>query len=179
MLYSVEQVSIQLNVSKQTIYNKLKLKEYKDKIVIKQGKSMIDDDLFNLIKDNLKVKSNLNNDTNIGDSEEPQEPIGEDEPAQDTILLNINKDLIMTLIEQLHHKDIQIQAKDLQIHELHKLIENSQVLLRDTPQDIKQLEEHFQDLDNTLIDIKATMQTRKLQQKQKHQNGFFYNIFRK
>ena len=59
MLRTVEETAIQLGVSKTTIYNKLKLKEYKARIVKKQGKSMVDDSLFNLIQEGLKVKMKL------------------------------------------------------------------------------------------------------------------------
>ena len=48
MVRSIEEVAIQLGVSKTSIYNKLKLKIYKDIIVKKQGKSMVDEELFNL-----------------------------------------------------------------------------------------------------------------------------------
>ena len=41
MLRTVEETAIQLGVSKTTIYNKLKMKEYKSKLVKKQGKSMV------------------------------------------------------------------------------------------------------------------------------------------
>lgn len=57
MLRSIEEVAIQLGVSKTSIYNKLKFKIYKDMIVKKQGKSMVDDELFNLIKDSFKVEN--------------------------------------------------------------------------------------------------------------------------
>ena len=56
MLRSIEEVAIQLGVSKTSIYNKLKLKECKSRVVKKQGKSMVDDELFNLIQDGLKLK---------------------------------------------------------------------------------------------------------------------------
>jgi chromosome segregation ATPase len=68
----------------------------------------------------------------------------------------------------------QIKEKDLQIRELHKLIENNQVLLKDKPQEIKLLEEHFQDIDSKMMEIKQDMQERKEPQK-----GLFKRIFRK
>lgn len=163
MLYDVEQVASQLNVSKQTIYSKLKLKEYKGKVLIKQGKSYVDDDLFNLIKDTLKVKSNLNTNENI---DIPIETKNTENIMADDALLNLNKDLINALLEQL-------KEKDLQIHELHKLIENNQVLLKEKPQqDLLQLEEHFNTLDNKLIEIRNQMEQRK-----SHQDS--QNIFQK
>ena len=54
MLYTVEQVANKLNVSKVTIYNKLKLNQFKDKIVISQGQTMIDDNLLSLLKQSIK-----------------------------------------------------------------------------------------------------------------------------
>lgn len=163
MLYDVEQVASKLNVSKVTIYNKLKLKQYKDKILVKQGKTYIDDDLLKMIQDNLKTKVNVN----PNDTTEPQEELqDEDNTINNEDILNINKELIKTLIDQL-------KEKDTQIHELHKLIENNQVLLREKPQqDIKLLEEHFKDLDNRLFEVRERME----EKKQKSKKGIFYRI---
>lgn len=174
MLYTVEQVANQLNVSKQAIYSKLKLKEYKDRILIKQGKKYIDDTLFNLIKDNLKVKTNLNNDNNVNTQ-------AYEEKSQDTILnddlLNLNKELINTLLDQLKEKDKQIQEKDNQIRELHQIVQNSQILLKDKPKDdMLLLEDHFQDLDNKLLDIREQMQERKEAREKK---SLFNKLFKK
>jgi hypothetical protein len=167
MLYDVEQVASQLNVSKQTIYSKLKLKEYKGKVLIKQGKSYVDDDLFNLIKDTLKVKSSFNTTVNV---DTPVEPKNVDNTIVDEDLLNLNKDLINALLEQLKEKDIQI-------HELHKLIENNQVLLKEKPQqDLLQLEEHFYTLDNKLIEIRNQLEQRKAHQ---DSQNIFKKIFKK
>lgn len=167
MLYDVEQVASQLNVSKQTIYSKLKLKEYKGKVLIKQGKSYVDDDLFNLIKDTLKVKSNLNTNETI---DTPIEQKDIDNTIADNDLFNLNKDLINALLEQL-------KEKDLQIHELHKLIENNQVLLKEKPQqDLLQLEEHFNTLDNKLIEIRNQMVQRKAYHESKN---IFQKFFKK
>ena len=174
MLYTVEETAIQLNVSKQSIYVKLKFKEYKDKILMKQGKTMITEELFKLIQDNLKVKNNVN--------AESQKVIEEPEDAHDIVLdedlVNMNKELIKTLIEQLKIKDIQIDGKDNQIHELHKLLENSQVLLKEKPkQSILELEEHFQDLDTKLEEVKENMIRRKEQQD--HPKSFLGRMFNK
>jgi len=187
MLYDVEQVSVKLNVSKQAIYSKLKMKDYKDRTLIKQGKTYIDEELFKLIQDNIKVKSILNNYDNI----KLQEDVGDAEKAQDTILyddlVNMNKDLIKTLIEQLKVKDVQIQELQIQIHELNerlkqeqKLVENSQILLRDKPQNIEALEEHFIEFDSKLINIQEQMEQRKEQYKQTQKaTGFFSKIFKR
>ena len=93
-------------------------------------------------------------------------------------ILSLNKELFNTLLQQLNEKDLQINA-------LHKIVENSQVLLKEKPQqDILQLEEHFQDLDTKLMDIKEQMLQRKDQEeKAQHEvedkKNWFNKILRK
>ncbi|MBX4272117.1 hypothetical protein [Clostridium estertheticum] len=161
MLYTIAEVSDLINLSKVSIYKKLKLKEMQEHITKKQGITYIDDVGLALIKDRLK---NLK-------KEEPQEGTAEAEKAQDTVLeddvLTINKELIKALLSQL-------KEKDNQIHELHRLVENGQILLKDKPQDIKLLEEHFQNLDSKFMDIRQDMQERK-----KPQKGFLKRMFKK
>ena len=175
MLYDVDQAAIKLNISKQSIYNKIKLKEYKDKVVKKQGKTYIEEELLNLIKDGLKLNTDFKEDLKSKDIQEPQTG---DIPTVEDETLNMNKELIKALLEQL-------KEKDLQIHALHKIVENSQVLLKEKPQqDILQLEEHFQDLDTKLMDIKEQMLQRKDQEeKAQHEvedkKNWFNKILRK
>ncbi len=147
-MYTVEEVSKQLKVSKVTIYSKLK--KFNNLVVLKQGKKYITDDLFKLIQDDLKVK-NADNNINLND-----------EIATDTEdLINLNKDLVNTLMEQL-------REKDRQISELHKLIENNQVLLRQEKEVNQiQLEEHIRELDIKLNDVKENMNKRKEEQQEK------------
>ncbi|AOR24985.1 hypothetical protein [Clostridium taeniosporum] len=154
-MYTVEEVSKQLKVSKVTIYSKLK--KFDTLVVLKQGKKYITDDLFKLIQDDLKIRNadnnNLNSNNNINLN---------DEMAMDTDnLINLNKDLVNTLIEQL-------REKDRQISELHKLIENNQVLLKQEKEVNQiQLEEHIRELDIKLNDVKENMEKRKGEQQEK------------
>ncbi len=157
MLRTVEETAIELGVSKTTIYNKLKLKQYKCKIVKKQGKSMVDDSLFNLIKESLKVK-------NIVENEEIDSDVNEEISIDREGLFNLNQELIENLLDQL-------KEKDKQIAELHKLIENSQVLLKEEQKKSEQqlyLAEHFEEVDNKLQDLREKMEQRKNDKK-----GFF------
>ena len=157
MLRTVEETAIELGVSKTTIYNKLKLKQYKCKIVKKQGKSMVDDSLFNLIKESLKVK-------NIVENEEIDSDVNEEISIDREGLFNLNQELIENLLDQL-------KEKDKQIAELHKLIENSQVLLKEEQKRSEQqlyLAEHFEEVDNKLQDLREKMEQRKNDKK-----GFF------
>lgn len=175
MLYDVSQVASKLNVSKQSIYSKLKLKEYKDKVLMKQGKTYIDDDLFKMIQDSLKFKVDLNTDIKEAINEATTDKENTEDINTSEDILNLNKDLIDLLKDQLKEKDFQLHEKDIQIHELHKLIENNQVLLREKPQqDIKLLEEHFKDLDSRLLEVRAKMEERK----EKSKKNIFHKIFK-
>lgn len=169
VLLSIEEVASKLGVSKTAIYNKLKLKEYKELAVRKQGKLMVDEQLFNLIKYNIKLNNKPENEVNSSDEKQ--------EIAMDLDnILKMNEELINLLKDQLKEKDIQIKEKDKQIDDLHKLIENNQVLLKhEQDKQIKklQLEEHFQEVDEKLMDLKE-----KLEHREKEKKGFFKNFLK-
>jgi len=184
MLYTVQQAAIQLNVSRATVYTKIKLELFKNKIVTQQGQVMLTEELISLIHDSLRNKHNLNTnfhiDTPLGIYNDAVTIENAVDSIPDEDIVQLNKDLTNTLInqlkqkdDQLNQKDKQIEAKDNQIdekdnqiHDLHKLIENSQVLLKEKPkQDLLQLEEHFNSLDNKLEEVKENMKQRKEQQK--------------
>lgn len=154
MLRGVDEVARELKVSKTAIYNKLKLKEFKCKIVKKQGKLMVDEELFNLIKDSLKFKQEVENGEKIENEEyDFKEEIATDREES----LNLNKGLIDALIAQL-------EEKDRQIAELHKLLENNQVLLREekvNKVNLLELDEHFKEVDNKLNILKEKMEFKK------------------
>ena len=150
MLRTVEETAIQLGVSKTTIYNKLKMKEYKSKLVKKQGKSMIDDSLFNLIQEGLKVQNEVEN-------KEIENDVNSETSIDEDGLLNLNKELIDNLLEQL-------KEKDKQISELHRLIENNQILLKEEQKKSEQqlyLAEHFEEVDNKLQDLREKMEQKR------------------
>lgn len=165
MLYDVSQVSIKLNVSKQSIYKKLKLKPYKDKIIRNAGKTYIDEDLFNQIKDTFKVESKLKVDETAV-CEKPENIMPE------TDSFNLNQLLIQSLIEQLKIKDVQIQELNNRLAAEQELTKNRQILELKQQPDIKQLEKHIKDFDNKLIEIRENMN-------QKKQRSIFERIFKK
>lgn len=158
-MFTVDEVAEKLGVSKVTIY--AKLKKFEDKVAIVQGKKGITDELFNLIKDDLKVKGIDNeppNKDNNSNARNDDISMGEDE------LSSLNKELINALLKQL-------EEKDKQIAELHKLIENNQVLLKQEKEvNQLQLQEHFKELDVKLNDVREKMDQRKEQDEKK---GFF------
>lgn len=147
-MYSVEEVASKLNVSKVTVYSKLKL--FESKVIIKQGKKYIDEELLNLIKENVKPKNNIN-DNEDGSSI----PSDMSNSPNDEDLININKDLVNLLMKQLEEKDSTIQ-------ELLTLNKNSQILLKqEQDKDVKLLEQHFKEVDLKLMDLKDNMQQQK------------------
>lgn len=165
MLRGVDEVAKELKVSKTAIYNKIKLKEFRYKVVKKQGKSMIDEELFNLIKDSLKVKNKVEHKDYI---EENKGDIKSEIAIDREGSFNLNKSLIDALINQL-------EEKDKQIAELHKLIENNQILLKkeqETKINILELEDHFKEVDNKLNSIKEKMNQRK------ENKSFFKNFLK-
>lgn len=156
MLYTVEQVATQLNVSKATIYNKIKLNQFKDRIEMKQGQTMLGQDLIDSIKDDIKIKINFNA-SDCGD-----------DIILDSDTIKLNKELIQVLIEQLKEKDTQLKESNERLKQSQKLTENNQVLLKDKPkQDTLLLEDHLTNLDKKLINIKDKMLERKEHQEQK------------
>ncbi|MFY0891270.1 hypothetical protein Q3192_18180 [Clostridioides difficile] len=161
MLRSIEEVSIQLGVSKTSIYNKIKLKKYKDKVVKKQGKSMVDEELFNLIKDSLKVENEVENQKN---KKSANEEIAMDREG----IFNLNQRLNIELLEQLKEKDKQIAELQRLLGESQKLIENNQILLKqqqDKEINHLMLEDHFKEVDEKLLDLKNKMDKKRKKEK--------------
>jgi hypothetical protein len=181
MLYDVEKISELTKISKVTIYKKFKLNEIQQYIVKKQGKSYVEERGFNLIKQSLNLTNELNDELKCKETETDESP----STTNNEDLIKVKNDLINSLTEQTEFLKQQLGVKDIQIHELHKIVENSQVLLKEKPQqDILQLEEHFQELDTKLMDIKEQMLQRKYQeQKAQHEvedkKNWFNKILRK
>ena len=179
MTYTVAEISQELNISKVSIYNRLKKKEFKGLTTKRQGITYINEKGFNLIKVDINPPEEIVNDVK---DKETYNTVNE-EIATDTESLNIDKELFKLLKDQLNQNSIQMQTKDKQIEELNErmkqLIElnkNSQILLKDKPQqDILLLETHFQELDTKLQEVKENM----IERKEQHQKGFFSKIFKK
>lgn len=178
MLYDVEQISELTKISKVTIYKKFKLNELQQYIVKKQGKAYVDEEGFNLIKQNLNLTDKLNEKSNSEDIESDENSyIATDNED----LINVKNDLINSLNEQVEFLKEQLSIKDIQIQELNErlkqeqdLNKNNQILQLRQPNDIKSLEEHFEVLDNKLADIKTEMEQRKIKfEADQQEKGFF------
>ena len=182
MEYTIKQVSELVNLSKASIYNKLKSNEFQKHMTKKQGVTYLDEIGLKLIQGSLKdfEEGNIKGfkedieDLNIKETNSTSD----DEVATDTEDSIINKDYINYLKSENENLWNELQEKNLQLKEFNnrlameqELNKNNQILLKDKPQDIKLLEQHFQDLDDKIMNIKE----RNIPQ----QKGFFKKWFKK
>jgi len=172
LIYDIGKVAEITHVSKVTIYRKLKLQEIKPFIITKNNKQFLDEKGINIIKEMLNVTTDEITELNSKDIEQPSNP---EIAISITDLMSVKDTLIESLQSNSELLKKELDIKNNQIESLHKLIENNQILLKEKPQqDIRLLEEHFQDLDTKLMDIKEQMNV-----KDQPQEGFFKRIFKK
>lgn len=137
-MYSVAEVAKITKVSNVAIYKKIKkLKGLESYVVTKEGKTYILDKGLELIKQSLQ----LNNQFAEIAIEQVTDTLAKPETEENRQLTNVielNNKLVNWLMEELKVKDRQLEAKDKQIDDqnrqiigLHKIIENSQVLLKE------------------------------------------------
>ena len=158
-MFTVDEVSKFLSVSKVTIY--AKLKKYESKVVVKQGKKYVTEELLSLIKQELNLKECLKDNLKV---ENNTGAINQEIATDRDDLINLNQDLINFLKQQLEEKDIQLREKDKQIEELINLNKNNQILLKqqqDKEINQKLLEDHFQEVDQKLMDLRDRMEEKK------------------
>ena len=158
-MFTVEEVSKLLSVSKVTIY--AKLKKYGSKVVVKQGKKYVTEELLSLIKQELNLKECLKDNLKV---ENNTGAINQEIATDRDDLINLNQDLINFLKQQLEEKDIQLREKDKLIEELINLNKNNQILLKqqqDKEINQKLLEDHFQEVDQKLMDLRDRMEEKK------------------
>ena len=165
MLRSVAEVSILTGLSKVSIYNKIKLKEIEQYIVKNKGITYISDEGIALIKKGLNLKEDtLNNLNNSLKADESEVAISIENKEFKLELKELNKDYLNSLKSENEVLKKQLEEKDKQIAELHKLIENSQILLKEEQKKTEQqiyLAEHFEEVDNKLQDLREKMEQRK------------------
>ena len=174
MLNSIKDIAISLGVTKMTIYRKLKVKMLKSHIIVKQGVQYLDDDGLTLLTKMLN-HSRKNVNTNVKSNVAGD--ITNSEIATDTQdYINSLKSEIEFLRSESQEKNLQISDLNIRLSTEQELHKNTQILFKQQqPQDIKLLEEHFNDLDNKLIDIKDKMLERKDLNEKK---SFFSKIFK-
>lgn len=169
VLQSINDISASLNVSKMTIYRKLKVKELKSYIVIKQGIQYLDDDGLTLLKQMLKNKCEDDKD-DVNDNLKNEE-------------IAIDKDDYITLLKsEIDFFKSEIQEKNIQITNLNNrlgseqdLHKNTQILLKNQQgkpnEDILLLENHFKELDVKIIEVINNMEQKKAEHERKNKTG--------
>lgn len=157
-MYDINQVAQLTGISKVSVYKKLKkLKGIEQYIVKELDKIYVLEEGVKLIKDSLQVNSKVKNDVCV--------ECAISDGCED---LTVNKRLINGLLKQLDEKDKQIQDLHQQIEELINLNKNNQVLLKqqqDKEVNQKLLEDHFQEVDKKLMDLKEKMELRNSKRK--------------
>lgn len=168
MLRSVAEVSVLTGLSKVSIYNKIKLKEIEQYVVKNKGITYISDEGVDLIKGALNLKEyTLNHSNDILKVDESEVPINiENKDIEEfkAELKELNKDYLSSLKSENELLKKQLDEKDKQIAELHKLIENNQILLKEEQKKADYqlyLSEHFEEVDNKLQDLREKMYQKK------------------
>ena len=105
-MFKIDEMADKLGVTKQTIYNKMKLKEFKKYIEKKGTKTLLKDEMYDVLKE-----------------------IYQNEKVEETKETPNKTDIIELLKNQLEVKDRQIAIKDEQIAELQKASEQLRILL--------------------------------------------------
>lgn len=176
MLYTVSEVSEKVNLSKVSIYKRLKLKDMQGHITKESGVTYIDEVGLKLIQESLKSTEDIKTDINYKELDDELN----DDVSTDVDVLTLNSELVNALIGQLKAKDIQIAELNNRLAAEQDLHKNTQVLLRSEQEKIKQenlfaLEEHFKEVDNKLMQVKE-----ELNQRRQHEgSGIFKRLFKK
>ena len=174
---SVSEIADLTGLSKVSIYNKLKLKEIEPFIVKNKGITYVGDEGVALIKEGLNLKEEGLNSLNESFKEEESEVALDIENTQFNSFKeefkDLNKDYINSLKLEIQNLKDQLEKKDSQIEELINLNKNNQILLKqqqDKEINQKLLEDHFQEVDEKLMDLRESMEEKK---KSNKKFGFF------
>lgn len=180
MLRSVAEVSVLTGLSKVSIYNKIKLKEIEKYVVKNKGITYISDEGISLIVEGLNLNDDKLNGLNFHLKREREDVavnIGNTDFKEFKLeLKELNKNYLNSLKSENEVLKKQLDEKDKQISELHRLIENNQILLKEEQKKSEHqlyLAEHFEEVDNKLQDLKE-----KMEQKRNYRKSFF-KIFSK
>lgn len=126
---TIAEVAQKLGVSKVTIYNKLKVLKDKIKNNLTEIENIkyIDNQGFNLIKESLNLKEKLNQ--------------KELKNVDINIIISFKDETINLLKLQIDDLKTQLNEKDNQIKTLNRLMENNQILLKDSQKTVLLLED--------------------------------------
>ena len=133
------------------------------------GITHIDEEGFNLIKNDLKenLKDFKEEDTNSALNSETK---------AESEYLSLNKEVFKLLREQLKEQNLIIHELNERLKEEQNLNQSIQSLLKEKPKEINPLEEHFNDLDAKLVNIRVQMEEK--EEMENNTPRFFKRIFK-
>ena len=158
MFYTVTECAEKLKLSKQSIYNKLKLQEIKPHIHKKQGITYIDDVGFKLIEYSINGFTSVE----LEQEEDVENKPFHDDLKEDETVDAVDSDFVNYLKSENNRLWEALQRRDDEVTHLSRLVENGQVLLKDKSQDdTALLEGHCSEVDVKLTEVKERMTERK------------------
>lgn len=180
MLRSVSEISVLTGLSKVSIYNKIKLKEFEKFIFKTKGITYVSEEGVTLIYEYFNLKDNISNTLNCEQKFIKKELALDIENKEIKEFKSELKDLKVNYIDilksEIGNLRNQLDKKDKQIQELINLNKNNQVLLKQQQdKEINQLklEDHFKEVDEKLLDLKNKMELKRKKEKS------IFNFFKK
>ncbi|MBW4864120.1 MAG: hypothetical protein KZY57_14945 [Paeniclostridium sp.] len=180
MLRSVSEISVLTGLSKVSIYNKIKLKEFKKFIFKTKGITYVSEEGVTLIYEYFNLKEStlntLNNEQEFTNKELALDIENKEIKEFKSELKDLKVNYIDILKSEIGNLRNQLDKKDKQIQELINLNKNNQVLLKQQQdKEINQLklEDHFKEVDEKLLDLKNKMELKRKKEKS------IFNFFKK
>lgn len=138
MLYTITEAAKQLQVSRVTVYKKIEsIKDLKSHVKIKNNIKYIDDTGLDIIK--LSMANN--SDSKVDTEEEIDEAVKQSNETYSEQFTDLQDKYINSLQSQIEYLKNELEVKNKLISDQARMIENSQVLLRDNQQKILMLED--------------------------------------
>lgn len=177
MYYTIAEVEKIVNISKSAIYKKIKTNEFEPYLSKKQGITYIDEHGLKLIQSSI---SSFVNEFKVvePEQEETTENKGFEPEKKDVEYGENSSKYLKHLENEVEKLWGELQEKNNQIAKLSQLVENSQVLLREkSKQDIQLLQEHFDQTDEKIMEVRERMQSKQVGYEVDHK-GFWSKLFR-
>lgn len=175
MFRSVSEISVLTGLSKVSIYKKIKQEKFQKFITRNKGITYISEDGVKLILKEFEVKrvksdglNSLNYEHDFENEEVAITIENKGIEEENKWLKELKVEYINSLKDEIKYLREQTEKKDNQIQELINLNKNNQVLLKqqqDKEINQKLLENHFQEVDKKLMDLKEKMELRNSKRK--------------
>lgn len=172
LLRSISEISVLTGLSKVSIYNKIKLKEFEKFIFKNKGITYVSDEGVTLIYEYFNLKeSSLNTlkcEPKFTNNEVALDIENKEIEEFKAELKQLKVNYINTLKSEIGNLRNQLDEKDKQIQELIGLNKNNQILLKQQQdKEINQfkLEDHFKEVDEKLLDLKNKMAFKRKKEK--------------